>query len=271
MTNRVLVISLEARAHPRVATLIGTLSAAGFDVELVPGVHGRSLDAGTYFDLIQAFRLRRGHAMTPSELGCSLSHTKALRRFLDGCADRVVVLEDDVLLDSTSLERLHALCTASRYDDGLLVLGGQEGLEHLTESVHGRLIDEENEVWEVFVDDLKHVHRTVGYQLSRSTAESILALSCECPFVVDDYEFISKQGNVARFYLSNCVGHPRDVSLSYIETERTLNRLGGIATSRPLRDRLLAELRATIEWRRRAKAYARSSAGLDLVRLSSRF
>lgn len=267
----VLIISLEKETHPRLARLNEALLANGFVGEIVEGVRGRDLSAGEYFDLIQPYRLARGHSLTPAELGCAIGHRRAIQRFLEIGANRVVIFEDDVLFDDIGLRRLTELMRSAICNDGLLLLGGQEDLEHLINSAHGRLVDSANEVWEIFSGDLKLVHRAVGYSVTLPLAERLEQLASKGAFLADDFGYMVEQGGVSRVYIANCVGHPRDLSHSAIEREREMNRAGRDTMSNPLLTRLAYELRASVHGRRMERDQRHARTGYQRIRWASRF
>ncbi|BFM13736.1 hypothetical protein R50072_38890 [Simiduia litorea] len=82
-----------------VQRLLENLSAQGIEAELFPGVDGRhampALDADEFLD-VQKSRLRHLCDMTNSEVGCYLSHLRAIKKaYALGC-EKLCLLEDDV-------------------------------------------------------------------------------------------------------------------------------------------------------------------------------
>ncbi|HYP86173.1 glycosyltransferase family 25 protein [Variovorax sp.] len=62
----------------------------------VPGVDGKTLDMSQCAEVDErGFRQRHGKRLNPAEVGCYLSHIKALKAFLDGPWMWALVLEDD--------------------------------------------------------------------------------------------------------------------------------------------------------------------------------
>jgi glycosyl transferase family 25 len=267
----VFIISLRAAGDPRNIALAQRLDEGGLRPEFVSGVRGRDLSAGEYFDSIQAYWRTRGHIMTPSEVGCALSHLSIRRRVVEESLEYAVVLEDDALLDATSLQRINLIIESGLYRDAFVSLGGQEGIEHLLRLAHGNLVDAENEIWELLPDDLNRLHRTVGYLVSRRDAAAMLDLAADGVYIVDDFPFIAASAPLRRFLVCNCIGHPWDLAGSMIESERTALRGAIASSSAPLGARLLREVRATIESRRQRREYEKRAAGLTSVVWNSRF
>lgn len=267
----VFVLSLNPPEHERNAQLAAQLGAHGFKATFIPGVKGREIPAGEYFDLIQNYARLRGLTMTPSEVGCALGHLAVYRSIIRCGAEAAVVLEDDVLLDDLAMQRIAGLLTAGMHRKGFLSLGGQDGLEHLFGTVHGKLVDEKHEIWRILLDDLPRVHRTVGYVISSSLAHSLVRLASEGLYVIDDYSFICSRVGIEEFYVSNCVGHPADLSNSSIESERLIARASLTFTGASLPSRLRAEVMETIVARREMRAYKKRVVGWRRVNWASRF
>lgn len=58
------------------------------------GVIGKQLSVGDYFDMAVAGKRR---ALTPGELGCSLSHIAALKDFINSDDEYAICFEDDAI------------------------------------------------------------------------------------------------------------------------------------------------------------------------------
>jgi glycosyl transferase family 25 len=95
------VINLD-RAPERLARISAQLQALGLPHTRLPAVDARALKPEQRAALDVA-AYRRKHGMTPvlGELGCYLSHAEALRLFLATGAASALILEDDVLLQSS--------------------------------------------------------------------------------------------------------------------------------------------------------------------------
>lgn len=111
------VINLD-RAPDRLARIGAQMQRLGLPFERLPAVDGRALTAEQQAAL-DAPTYRRRHGMEPiaGELGCTLSHVEAIRRFLAGPASFALVLEDDVLLGDSLPAVLRALMACpARWD-----------------------------------------------------------------------------------------------------------------------------------------------------------
>jgi len=84
------------RSQDRLSAMKDRLERAGLPWQRVPGVDGKQLDLDQCQDVdAQGFRRRNGKRLNPAEVGCYLSHIKALRTFLAGPWMWALVLEDD--------------------------------------------------------------------------------------------------------------------------------------------------------------------------------
>ena len=89
------VINLDASTD-RWATLSEHLSAVGLDFTRIDGVD-ETVPADTNYDIDAARRIM-GREMMPGEIGCALSHRKALAAFLGSDTQYGLILEDDARL-----------------------------------------------------------------------------------------------------------------------------------------------------------------------------
>ena len=96
MSPLIYVINLDRDAE-RLASVSGNLDALGLTFERIPAVIGKELpDWRSYVDMgTYAWRNRQDDPR-PGEVGCYLSHLKAMETFLRTDAPWCVILEDDV-------------------------------------------------------------------------------------------------------------------------------------------------------------------------------
>jgi len=102
MTISCRVISLDP-ASPMASALAESLRAQGVDFHFVPAVDGRKgtppLVGREMLDNRKAL-IRHGRLLRNAELGCYLSHYRALQQAWDEGLERVCLLEDDVGLEA---------------------------------------------------------------------------------------------------------------------------------------------------------------------------
>ncbi len=90
------------------------LAELGIEFEFVEAIDGRTLSPDECARSIDAERARRflGRALTPPEIGCSLSHRMLYQKQIDEGLEEVVILEDDAVVGPAFLEVInlrHAL------------------------------------------------------------------------------------------------------------------------------------------------------------------
>lgn len=108
------VINLPEQAARR-EQLGARLAALGLDFEIVDAVDGRKLASGTLAARYDAVRAARDYReMSPSEIGCALSHLEVYRRIVSDRLPLALVLEDDAAPEAEVPALLAAL--AARAD-----------------------------------------------------------------------------------------------------------------------------------------------------------
>lgn len=111
MTNgsfKILLINLSDSTE-RLERCRDQLSRHGLDFERIEGVDGRKLDKTSLEDFHPSWASGYFMRLTPAEIGCYLSHVKAVNRILELGLERALILEDDFVLCENFSSRLHAL------------------------------------------------------------------------------------------------------------------------------------------------------------------
>jgi len=245
------IISLYAKESDKNRLLFSILEKNGFKAHLINAINGPLLDAKTYFFLTQKYFKSTKKLLTPSELGCSLSHKIALEEILRAGVSSALVLEDDVILDDAACTELKKIINQNFTADGFVHLGGQEGLESNFRNLGGIQVNDHPKVFEVNPDDLCWLHRTVGYLISSKNAEKILNLLNDHPVLIDDFSYIRIKTGISKFYFSKIVGHPSDLFSSTIEEERATRSNFIEDSSTGLPKRIMSEIKKTIDYRRK--------------------
>lgn len=112
----VYVINLD-RDTERLASATRELAAAGLAFTRIPAVLGAELLGRPGLVDTEAYRGRnRADSPKGGELGCYLSHLRALEAFLAGGASHAVILEDDVRILPGFRETMAALCAEDDWD-----------------------------------------------------------------------------------------------------------------------------------------------------------
>lgn len=173
------------------------------------GVDGRQLSSKDYYDL----GVKKSFPpLSPSELGCTLSHLKALSIFLESDSKYALVLEDDVRfknkLDFDGMDLQH-LGT-----DVLFLLGGVKLT--LCKKIRGTnfLINNIN-VLKVNKNFKRFLYYTMGYIVDREAAKNIIEYHKNYCKKADDWAGYSEIFNT-QFYIADVLDHPdiSDINLS---------------------------------------------------------
>ena len=213
MKNLVFVISLKSDEARR-EKLKERFKNYG-EFKLVEATDGRAMSAKEYYGYALASLEAYGRLLSPSEVGCSLSHVRAYEEFLKSDASFALILEDDVIGDESGIKK--AFETAAKMDAGsALVCGAQDGLEGRF-SAFGKKLDED--FWLVSKRSYGTIYRAAAYVLDRRAAEKILQTHKKALCVADFWQILLLK-NGLKMYFSDIFAHPLDLSGSNIQAER---------------------------------------------------
>lgn len=217
-----LIINLEKDVYKK-EKISNLLNDCCISYSFIKAVYGPTMEASEYYLCARNDNPSFGnrHILTPSEVGCFLSHKKALKQFVQSShKDWLLVLEDDVSSTNEILTSLLEVDDSKLVDDGIYILGGQDGLPCEERFVLSPFPIETTQFKKIILWTERWVFRTCCYLINRKTALSILKLLESKSFIIDDWRFIVKNSNVAGVYYSKIFSHPLDLSGSLIEKER---------------------------------------------------
>ena len=213
MKNLVFVISLKSDEARR-EKLKERFKNYG-EFKLVEATDGRAMSAKEYYGYALPSLEAYGRLLSPSEVGCSLSHARAYEEFLKSDASFALILEDDVIGDESGIKK--AFETAAKMDAGsALICGAQDGLEGRF-SAFGKKLDED--FWLVSKRSYGTIYRAAAYVLDRRAAEKILQTHKKALCVADFWQILLLK-NGLKMYFSDIFAHPLDLSGSNIQAER---------------------------------------------------
>lgn len=184
----------------------------------IKAVDGRKLSAKDYYEKTIPYFIKTGKTMSPSELGCTLSHIRALDLFLETGEPYALILEDDIIGNDQSLKKISRLAETLT-QNSLLICGGQEGLISRRYQL-GKLALNGN-AYRLARFSYQHILRTCCYVVTRKTAKIILDESKRNITLADSWDRHFK-GKPVDIYFSNQLSHPEDLSDSHIEKDRAL-------------------------------------------------
>lgn len=112
---KVLLINLD-RATDRYEKMKSRCEKAGISFERFPAVEGMKYAySDKEFDE-KRFRRRLGKGTNPAEIGCYLSHYKAIERFLESDCEYGLIFEDDAIIKEDFVEIVNRLIELEGWD-----------------------------------------------------------------------------------------------------------------------------------------------------------
>lgn len=120
------VINLES-ATKRWSHILSTFSEAGINFIRIDAIDGNSVDLRPAVYSENAYRWRHGRETNPPEVGCYLSHLRALEAFLASDAEIALICEDDITVGPDLSVVLTSALTDPRCWNVLRLAGLSEG------------------------------------------------------------------------------------------------------------------------------------------------
>lgn len=185
---------------------------------LIDAIDGRNILAKEYFLKVLPFVGVYGRLMSPSELGCTLSHIQALKDFLKSGQERALIIEDDLIGGDFEIELISSLA-AKLTENSLLICGGQNGLA----SRKWLFVKKKSDFYEVSPASYGNIFRTCCYVVTRSSAIAILKRHKNGVTLADKWSEFFVETDVNIYYV-DLFDHPEDLSQSTIEVERNMQK-----------------------------------------------
>lgn len=223
---KIFVISIEDENSPRLKKF---LDQAFFEKGQLPvtkiGVKGGDLSAKEYFELGVKGRSK---PLSPSMVGCTLSHLAAVKEFLTTDDQYALIMEDDAILpDDLTIEKLSAELTRLKLPKNTLFsIGGIRMKE--CRKVRGAILDQEflsQKILKVSPDFYQRICYAVAYIVDREIAQTLIDYHHPLR-AADDWRCLTDFNETASILMTAIVDHPvilageQDNQLSSIEKER---------------------------------------------------
>lgn len=173
------------------------------------GVIGKRISTDQYFNLAVKNKIR---ALTPSELGCTLSHLSALRDFVDSDADYAFIFEDDVITKKKIDFNLNLNFLGSNF---ILSLGGVS--QSVCHKVRGKILTTEYlgqkilKVAPLFYEDIVYA---MGYVLDKEAAKKIILCHQKNLHVIDHWYIVLNAYPEVSYYMVDLLEHPEILTLN---------------------------------------------------------
>ena len=187
------------------------------------GVDGRGLEWEKFSSSSRSGGFLAGRDLSPGEVGCSLSHLEIYKKAGTHPAGSCVAIFEDDAVDSSQSELLFLNAVETIDENGLIVLGCQDGLKlyafwkllwGINFFITGKLIMGVPK----FLS--RRLYRTTAYLISLQVADAILMESRRGLRCADDYHGHVRDTR-CNLYFCPAFGHPKDLSESRIENERS--------------------------------------------------
>ena len=187
------------------------------EMKRVTAVDGRKLSAKEFFDFIAKPMVHGHRLMLPGEVGCSLSHIHALESFLSLGTEAALILEDDVIGDDKSIESVFELIPVLP-PESLMICGGQEGLP-ARKYIFGKNAGIKG-LYRLAPYSNNYIFRTCCYVVTPVSARQILGRHRQALELADAWGTFFRR-TTTHIYYANKLGHPRGLSASHLEQDRS--------------------------------------------------
>lgn len=220
------LISIEKEGSPRLANFFSQSTFARYQNEFKKfGVIGAQLPTADYFKLAVAGRKK---ALSPAELGCTLSHVNAFKDFLTSDEQYACIFEDDAIcLNDIDLYSLEAQVIALNLNECFFLSMGGIQLKS-SRQVRGTLLEQklnDKEVLKLHPVYFGRLFYTYAYIIDRKMAELLIRYH-EIPKGCDHWSQMRDYDETCQFYATFLFDHPElgEVASgqSYIEQERKM-------------------------------------------------
>lgn len=223
---KIFIVSIEDDSSPRLIKFLSQpFFKNGQQAYVKVGVKGGELTAKQYFEMAVK---GRSEPLAPSELGCSLSHLKALELFLESKDDYALILEDDAILrNDLTIEQLEKeLAKIDLPSNVLFSLGGIQMKECLKTRGKFKKYNFLNvKVLEVVPDYYHRACYAFAYIVDKKMAETLIRYHSKIR-KADDWSYLFDFDSTTHILMSFIIDHPvvkkgdNNVLVSTIEAER---------------------------------------------------
>lgn len=219
------LISIEKENSPRLSAFYSQPTFQACKNEFTQfGIIGADFSTSEYFKLAVAGRER---ALSPAELGCTLSHVSALRDFLNSEEQYACIFEDDAhSLEDLNLDELESKVQALSLKSGFFLSMGGIQLS-LNRQIRGKFLPNTLLSKQVLEIHPYYYHKLVyayAYVVDRTMAKYLIQYHQQ-PQLYDDWGNFAQHGLQPHFYASFLFDHPDidqcNIKNSYLSSERT--------------------------------------------------
>src|SRR5262249_32827480 len=179
------ILTLRSSDQNSVQSKVKILSAGLGEVEVFYGVDGQALSAAEYYKIMMRAYAKHKQIITPSEVGCALSHLQMLGEFLNSSEQIAIIFEDDVLIRAQSVGILHMALEFVGQSD--ILVACSQPIDH---QIRGLRLAEHTECFEVHKNYRGVVKQTCAYVVGRKAAEHILRIQNKGLWLADEFRVL---------------------------------------------------------------------------------
>jgi glycosyl transferase family 25 len=188
----------------------------------IKAINGKKIPALDYFNYTSKFCKKYQRVLTPSEVGCSLSHINALKNFLETNEKYALILEDDILGEDETIDKLECFFKQYKFE-GVCICSSQD-MHGKQKYILAKPVNNSN-VYCISAFSIEFFYQTSAYLISREAAKLIIWKQEHFMHYADAWSFFMESSNLEFLYTKE-FKHPVDVALdSNIESERSVFRL----------------------------------------------
>ncbi len=211
---KIYLISLEQDIQRR-AELAQRFPKTYPNMQWIKAVNGKKLLAKDYFFHAQQYFKNHQKIITPSEVGCALSHIQALEAFLETDDEYALILEDDIIGKDEAINFIENTLIKHKLD-GIVLCGGQIPL-HIEKYKLYKNIRESIFIVPNF--SKKFFFGTCCYVINKHIAKFIIHYQLNNFTKADCWNELL--GVSINLYYMDILKHPFEMNNSHIENERT--------------------------------------------------
>lgn len=183
---------------------------------IINAINGKKIPAEEFFVYSNQFYKNNKKLISPSEVGCTLSHIKAYKEFLETNEEYCLIIEDDIIGNDSDISKIENIILNNR-PKGIILFGGQEGVP---KDYWNYVLAKQNKNLYLISDfSKKFLFGAYCYVINRSVAEELIEMHNKSFNFADNWGDLIKMNNM---YFFNLIKHPENFIDSNINNERKL-------------------------------------------------
>lgn len=212
---KIYLISLEQDIHRR-TELTQLFPKTYPKMQWIKAVNGKKLLAEEYFSYTSQYLKKHHRIITPSEMGCTLSHIQALKQFIKTEEKNALILEDDIIGTDKDIEYIFSII--KQLDkNSILLCGGQTSNGNRNYQLGKK--SHIDDAFKLSKFSYPHIYGTCCYAVTRESALQILTAHNNYLKVADNWGlfFLNMPFQI---YYAHILHHPDDRTNSHLQKER---------------------------------------------------